>query len=250
MREWRSKIDSIVLAAGTGSRLSGEGREEKALPKPLFPLGSKPLLEHVIQRLSAIEPRRIVVVLGWGHQQIERFLRDLNLGIEIIAVLNPRPERENGYSLLQAEGLVGERFLVVMADHLTDPAIYRAAAGHHDLGLCVDFTPSPWMIAEATKVLVKDGKIIGIGKDLKEWNGLDTGVFSLTPLSFQALHHLEARSRLTITDMVLELIAMGEAFRAIDVSGMPWIDIDTPEDLKRAHEIIGPCSSPSASPRP
>jgi len=238
-----------VLAAGAGSRLAGEGRGEKALPKPLLPLGGKPLLQHVIERLLVAEPRRIVVVLGWGHQQIERFLKDLSLGVEIITALNPEPQRENGYSLLQAEGLVGGRFLVVMADHLVDPAIYRAAAAHRGLGLCVDLAP-PHPVEEATKVLVKGGRVIGIGKDLREWNGLDTGVFSLTPLSFQALHRLEGRPEITLSAMVQELLRMGQPLAAIDVSGALWIDIDTPEDLERARSLIGPGSSPSASPRP
>jgi choline kinase len=216
--------------------LTGEGR--RALPKPLVPLAGKPLLGHVILRLLAIEPRRIVVVLGHGHRQIERFLKGLNFGIEIIPVFNPVPERENGYSLLQVTGLVGEQFLVAMADHLADPAIYQAAAGHRGLGLCVDFSPPAYLVAEATKVLVEEGKITEIGKELKRWNGLDTGVFSLTPLAFKALQRLKDQPRLTITEMVLELIEMGKAFEAIDVSGRPWIDIDTPEDLERAREYL------------
>jgi CDP-L-myo-inositol myo-inositolphosphotransferase len=237
-----------VLAAGAGSRLSGEGRE--ALPKPLVPLADRPLLEHVIARLSVIGLRRIVVVLGHGHRKIEQFLKKLNPTIEVIPVLNPMPERENGYSLLQAEGLVEGQFLVAMADHLVDPAIYRAAARHRGLGLCVDFTPPPYLVAEATKVLVKEGKIIRIGKDLEEWNGLDTGVFSLTPLAFRALHRLEAQRELTLSEMVSELVRTGEPFASIDVSGTSWIDIDTPEDLKRAQALIRPGSSPSTSPRP
>lgn len=216
--------------------MTGEGR--RALPKPLVPLAGKPLLEHVIERLKLVEPQRIIVVLGWGHQQIERFLKGLDFGIEIIPAFNPAPERENGYSLLQAKGLVGERFLVVMADHLADPAIYQAAAAHRGLGLCVDLSPPAYLVAEATKVLVEKGRIIKIGKDLEEWNGLDTGVFSLTPLAFRALQRLKDRPRLTITEMVLELIEMGEALEAIDVSGAPWIDIDTPEDLERAREYL------------
>jgi len=226
----------------------GEGRE--ALPKPLVPLAGEPLLKHVIGRLEVVNPRRIVIVLGHGHRQIARLLGELDLGIELRPVLNPEPERENGYSLLQAAGLVEGQFLTVMADHLVDPAIYRAAADHRGLGLCVDFSPPPHLIAEATKVLVKDGKILKIGKELEEWSGLDTGVFTLTPLVFQALRRMEGRRILTLSGMVSELLKTGEPFAAIDVSGASWIDIDTPEDLERAQVLIGLDSSPSTSPRP
>ncbi len=239
-----------MLAAGAGSRLK-LGANGEDLPKPLARLADKPLLEWVIERLLVIEPRRIIVVLGYRHHRIERLLRELDLGVEITLVINPAPERENGYSLLQAEGLVGERFLVAMADHLVDPASYRAAARHRGLGLCVDFAPRRWMIEEATKVLVEEGKIIEIGKSLEEWNGLDIGVFTLTPVAFKALHRLEGQKKLTLTEMVLELSRMGQVLEAIDFSGRPWIDIDTDEDLERGRRLILTefCSSPSAYPR-
>ncbi len=109
--------------------------------------------------------------------------------------------------------------MVAMADHLVDPASYQAAARHRGLGLCVDFAPSPWMIEEATRVLVGEGKIVEIGKGLEEWNGLDTGVFTLTPVAFKAHHRLEGQKKLTLTEMVLELSRMGQVLEAIDVSG-------------------------------
>jgi len=223
---------------------SGRGEGQGALPKPLVPLAGRPLLEHLLSRLLKISPRRIVLVLGHGRREIEQLLEGLSpkleLEVELLTVLNPKPERENGYSLLQAEGLVGEQFLVAMADHLIDPGIYRAAADHQGLGLCVDFSPPAYLdVDEATKVLVEGGKVLKIGKELKEWNGLDTGVFALTPLAFQALRQLAAgQQELTLTEMVSELIELGHPPQALDVSGLPWIDIDTPEDLERAEDFI------------
>ncbi|MGQ9477560.1 MAG: hypothetical protein ACUVRH_03600 [Candidatus Bipolaricaulia bacterium] len=78
---------------------------------------------------------------------------------------------------------------------------------------------------EATKVLVEEEKILRIGKGLKEWNGLDTGVFALIPLAFQVLRRLEPeRQRLTLTGMVRELIKMSHSPRAIDRCLWPPLD--------------------------
>jgi len=231
-------LDCVILAAGDGTRMG------RAVPKPLIELAGVPLLEHVIERLAVISPRKLFVVIGYKHQLLERFLRKLwrekGYTFEIVTILNRKYGKENGYSLLQAEDLLRERFLLAMADHLVDPEIYSVAAAYEGLGLCVDMTPSfPFQVNDATKVLVEGGKVRRIGKDLQEWNGIDTGVFSMTPVVFEALHYLvKQRSDATLTEAISMLIQWGERVEALDVSGRFWADIDTPLDLELTESLI------------
>lgn len=209
-----------------------------SVPKPLIPLAGKPLLQWVIEGLQVIEPHRLIVVVGYKHRYIEEFLTELECDptIEIITTVNPEYERENGYSLLQTEDIVGDRFLVVMADHVVDPRIYQKAAAHYSLGLCVDRKKLP--SKEDTKVFIKEGKIVQIGKDLRRYNGVDCGVFMMTLEIFSALKFLEPRRKITLTDAVTTLIKWEKDFKAIDVSGLLWADIDTPQDLAWAEETL------------
>lgn len=59
-------MNIVILAAGTGKRM------RSALPKVLHPLAGRPLLSHVIDTARALDPVRIVVVVGHGAQAVQQ----------------------------------------------------------------------------------------------------------------------------------------------------------------------------------
>ena len=225
----------VVLAAGKGTRM----RPRSTSPKPLVDLHGKPLIEHTLDRLARCDPDRVVVVVGYRHERVESFLRDTDYGFPVVTAVNEDYERENGSSLHRAEPLVGESFVVAMADHIVDPAVYRRAASHSGLGLCTDVSPPVEDVAEATKVRVEDGRVVAIGKGLERWDAVDTGVFKLTPTVFDALDTLGSTGEVTMTDAVRVLIARGEPLESLDVSGRFWADVDTPADLDTVARRLG-----------
>ncbi|WP_157652338.1 bifunctional N-acetylglucosamine-1-phosphate uridyltransferase/glucosamine-1-phosphate acetyltransferase, partial [Burkholderia ubonensis] len=58
-------MNIVILAAGTGKRM------RSALPKVLHPLAGRPLLSHVIATARALQPSRLVVVVGHGAEQVQ-----------------------------------------------------------------------------------------------------------------------------------------------------------------------------------
>ena len=229
-------MHAVVLAAGEGRRLASACA---GLPKPLVTLNEKPLLAQVLQRLEFVGFAQVIVVTGFQSEHIEKFLRNFSSSLRITTVHNPDFERENGFSLLWARSAVRERFVLAMGDHIVDPEIYRVAGNAESLGLCVDRAPSlNCQTNEATRVRVENGKIVHIGKELTEWNALDTGVFSLTAKIFGALDSLRGQNKLTITHAIRQLISQGHSIDALDVSGEFWADIDTPEDLREAEKLL------------
>jgi CDP-L-myo-inositol myo-inositolphosphotransferase len=104
--------------------------------------------------------------------------------------------------------------------------------------LCIDYPPAlRHDIEEATRVaLYEDGCIRDIGKKLKSWDALDTGVFLLTERFFNAVEEL-ARLRgnsIEMSDVIRFMVAQGHRFNTCDVSSCSWMDIDIEEDLKLA----------------
>ncbi len=63
-----SKLNIVILAAGQGTRMKSQ------LPKVLHPLGSKPLLGHVIDTARKLKPAKIIVVYGHGGEQVPQTL--------------------------------------------------------------------------------------------------------------------------------------------------------------------------------
>jgi bifunctional UDP-N-acetylglucosamine pyrophosphorylase/glucosamine-1-phosphate N-acetyltransferase len=59
-------MNIVILAAGTGKRM------RSALPKVLHPLAGRPLLAHVIDTARALNPARLVVVIGHGAEAVRQ----------------------------------------------------------------------------------------------------------------------------------------------------------------------------------
>lgn len=225
----------VVLAAGEGSRM----RERTSLPKPLVEVGDRALLGHVLDRIAETDVSAVTVVVGYQHERVEAFLDGTSYDFPVETVVNPDYERENGFSLQRAAATVDGPFVLAMADHIVDPEIYRRAGRHDGLGLCTDDSPPPGEDEdEATTVQVEDGRIVAIGKDLREWDAVDTGVFRLAPEIFEALEERTSSYEVTVTDGVRELIARGRDVETIDVAGCRWVDVDTPDDLRIAERVL------------
>ncbi len=60
-------IRAIVPAAGKGSRLQ---KVSGALPKAMFPIGNRPMLEFVMENISFIDEKDIYIVVGYGKEKI------------------------------------------------------------------------------------------------------------------------------------------------------------------------------------
>ncbi|MBW1895273.1 MAG: NTP transferase domain-containing protein, partial [Deltaproteobacteria bacterium] len=180
----------LIIAAGQGTRLKAKGEV-----KPLVPLLGVPLIERVIR--SAIEggADEFVVITGYEGAQVIKFLQQLakRLNVAITLIQNDDWQKENGFSVLKARDVMEEPFLLLMADHLFDPAIIRSlqeqTLNEGEVLLVVDTDKNNPLIdmEDVTKVHIKDGYILNIGKTIDDFNGFDTGIFLCTPAIFEAL---------------------------------------------------------------
>lgn len=232
---------AIVLAAGTGSRLS---EETNAVPKPLRPVAGVPLLVRVLRTLQSVGIREAVVVTGHEGDRVRRTLvAEPSLGLELVFVENLQFTKKNGVSLLSAAPWVDRECLLTMADHLYSPELVRRLLAvelpPNACALGVDYdTERCFDPDDATKVRVVSGRIADIGKDLDAFNAIDTGVFRVGEALIAELSRLHAdRGDCSLSDGVRALSNQGRFF-ACDVGDVRWIDVDTPAALERAEAML------------
>lgn len=231
-------MKTVVLAAGRGERLSPL---TDRLPKPLLTLQGRPIIEHILRAFMEAGVTEFIIVTGYKEDILHTRLQNGRLGADITFVHNPDYTLGNGSSLLCArKALAGERyFLLSMSDHIIEPGLVEAALKgfQGESLLCVDSAPRYLPdVREATKVIVNErGYVRDIGKELSEWNGVDTGVFLLDTWIFDVMTEAETSS--TLSDGMRRLID-DSSLRACDVSGLFWLDIDTWDDLKYARKVM------------
>lgn len=233
---------AVILAAGFGSRIRGQA---ELPPKPLISVGGLPLLKRAILTAKKAGVRRFVVVLGFQGERVRDALRgDADLdGLEIIWADNPRYALANGVSVLTARPHIEGEFFLTMADHVVDAAIYeglQAQPANEGLILAVDRKlETIFDMDDATKVKTGRGERIDqIGKQLTDFDAVDTGVFRCSSHLFDALEvTLAERGDVSLSDGVQALAARGVA-RVWDIGAAWWQDVDEEATKKHAEKLL------------
>ena len=237
----RAKI-ALILAAGNGSRIaarSGEG------PKPLVNLNGKPLLEHVMRRARQAGIERFVIVVGYRGEAIKEWYAQHPLpNVHVTWIENPDFRKDNGISVLCARNVIHENFLLLMADHIfeaeTASSLLRQPVGNDVVILAVDRNiPDVFDLDDATKVKLEKDRIVEIGKALRSYNALDTGMFLCTPALFAWLEKAAANGNCSLSEG-LRLVAADQRFRGFDIGSAHWQDVDTPAALDYAQQVFPP----------
>jgi NDP-sugar pyrophosphorylase family protein len=121
-----SAMDAVLLAGGRGTRLAPL---TVTVPKPLLPLGERPIIDILIAQLAATGVRRVHVCLGYLAPLMQAFLGDgSRWGVEIVSVIEAEPLGTAGG--LRLIGELTDDFFVVNGDTLTDLDFGELAAVH------------------------------------------------------------------------------------------------------------------------
>lgn len=164
-----------------------------------------------------------------------------SLGVRITYVENEEWERGNGVSALRAQGeLGGERFLLLMADHILKAEIVDRVARskfRNGASMAVDVVPEEATVSEATQVLTEGRYVRRVGKGLTRFNGIDMGVMACGKELFQALKATIDEGREELGD-ALDLLAREGKVRAVEFKRPLWFDLDTPQDLQKARKAL------------
>src|SRR5689334_8957537 len=122
---------AMVLAAGLGTRLRPITYE---MPKPMVPVLNRPVMEHILRLLARHGFTETIANLHWFPQLIESHFGDgSRLGVQ----LSYSPEQQllgTSGGVRNAAGFLGDSFLVISGDALTDIdlAAMREAHESHD----------------------------------------------------------------------------------------------------------------------
>ena len=100
-QERHAPLDVLILAAGLGTRM----RSDKA--KVLHHLGGRPLVAHVCQTATALEPRRIYVVVGHQADAVAEAVR-AELGNDDMGIVQQQEQRGTGDAVMAAQAVLAD----------------------------------------------------------------------------------------------------------------------------------------------
>lgn len=224
---------AVILAGGLGTRLRPY---TTVLPKPLMPVGDRPVLDVVILQLRAAGFERITIATGHLAELIEAFFGDGSRHRIPIDYFREREPLGTVGALSLIEGL-DEPFLVMNGDVLTDMD-YAALLERHVASDAVATIATKHRDVEISLGVLRFGEAADptrltdyVEKPTVSYEA-SMGVYCFDP---SVIAHIEPGVRLDFPDLVLRLIADGQVVRAWPSEDY-WLDIGRPDDYVRAME--------------
>ncbi|TES95383.1 MAG: glucose-1-phosphate thymidylyltransferase, partial [Promethearchaeota archaeon] len=230
-------MKAVILAAGKGTRLNPI---TSLRPKPMIPLGGKPLLEHAILNLRDIGVQEILIIVGYKEEIIKNYfgngLSKFNVKIEYVTQLE---HLGTAHAVGFAKDFVGkDDFLLMYGDLLTDPQVFRDVLEIYKKSSCEGLislfevnNPKEYGIISLNKEAYVENITEKPSVDLNLGNLANAGIFIFNPLIFKAIEltELSIRNEYEFTDSMLIMInQLKGKIKGYVIKDLFWSDIGLP----------------------
>ena len=122
-------MKAVILAGGLGTRLRPLTNKK---PKPMLPLGKKPLLEYLIEWIKKNGVKEIVLCVSYLHKMIEDYFEDgQKFGVKIEYAISSKPLATAG-QLKTAQKFIDDTFVCVYGDSIFDFSLKNMIAEHKE----------------------------------------------------------------------------------------------------------------------
>ncbi|MDP6706890.1 MAG: phosphocholine cytidylyltransferase family protein [Alphaproteobacteria bacterium] len=241
-------MKAMMLAAGIGNRLA---RGPEAAPKVLLRFGEQSLLERHIEILRHFGVSELIMGVGYRSDEIRHEIHAL--GAEDFVRLIENPDYTDGAIrtlwCLAPEFTGDDDAILMDADVLYDHRMMaKLIRSEHANCFLMDRKIDPG--EDPVKLCVKDGYLVDFHKQPQaahDWRGEWIGFMRFSPEMArrlpEAVHPYIAAAQYdviyeqTIRDLLVA--SPPGTFHFEDITGLPWVEIDFPEDLDRAeHETF------------
>jgi len=233
---------AVILAAGKGSRLRAFFKK----PKPLIPLLGLPLIVRNILALKECGISDCIIITGCYADEIRDYLGSgRQLGVNITYLHNSDWKLGNGVSASTFQELYSpkEKYILMMADHVFEldllKSVIEAAKDmdEEELLLASDSRlEKVFDLDECTKIMATGNRAEILGKDLKNFNAVDCGLFVDTGALQKALSQSIAEGAYTLTAAVNKLAEQGKV--KLHFVDHYWVDVDDPASYKYGETML------------
>jgi choline kinase len=238
-------VNAIVLVAGVARRLAPLTDNTH---KALLPVGGRPVLARMLDALAAVGVRRTALVVGHCADQVRALAGDRVGRMAIEYVHNPDYTRGSVLSLYAARAHLREPTLVMDADVLFPREFLRrllAAPAPSALLLDRGFVDT----GEEVKLYTRGARVIALGKKVvpEAWDAVGEGVGFFkcgVEAGRQVVKYLEKvieeSQGMSEYEDAFHMLVAAHHVGWVDVTGLPWTEIDFAEDLRRAEADVLP----------
>ena len=230
---------AIILAAGNGRRM---GLLTADRPKALLSVNGRTLIDRQLSALHGHDIYDVTIVSGYQHERLRahvgpraRFIKNRNYATtnSLYSLSLAREVILDGAIIMNSDILIGDELLGYLVDAPGDDAVLVERRETFD--------------DEQMKVAIWHDFAVRFGKDLppEDAHAENVGIVKLGPTAGELLMEeidrlLAAGETNAWAPLAFDALAHHWPLLAVDIAGVPWTEIDFPEDLVRAEREIEP----------
>ncbi len=224
------KNQVAIMAGGMGSRLRPLTDDT---PKPMLRIGSKPLLETILDNFIEYGFKRFHLAVNYRAEQVIEYFGDgSRWGVEI-SYLRESERLGTAGALGLIEERPAESLLVMNGDLLTKINFKHLLDFHHEHKAQATMCVAEYDFQVPYGVLKLDrGRILGIDEKPTQRFFINAGIYALEP---SALELISRGQPLDMTSLFERLVELGRDVIAFPIREY-WLDVGRVTDLQKAHE--------------
>ncbi len=220
-------LQAVIMAGGLGTRLRPLTED---LPKPMLPVGGKPLMELVIEQLRQVGIRRVNITTHYKPEKISDHFGDgSSFGVELNYVNEDKPLGTGG-----ALGLIDtpkEPLLVINGDILTQIDFRAMLAYHQEHRAVMTVAVRQYDIKVPYGVIECEGSRVCALKEKPQMHLLvNAGVYLLEPKVYEFIPNGEY---FNMTDLIQWLLVADHIVASFPIIEY-WLDIGQLADYEQA----------------
>src|SRR6266508_217997 len=230
-------MKSVIMAGGEGTRLRPLTANQ---PKPMLPLGNRPMMEHIVRHVHNHGFKDIVVTVQFLASQVRNYFGDgSDMGVDLTYATETTPLGTAG-SVRNAAEQLHDTFLVISGDALTDVDLGELVAFHRRSGamgtVALKHMDNP--LEFGIVITREDGRIERF-LEKPHWgqvfsDTINTGIYVLEPEVFD---HIPDGPSDFAGDIFPKLLELGAPLYGFVVDGY-WEDVGNLEAYQKAHQDI------------
>lgn len=224
-------MKAVILAGGLGTRLQPY---TTFLPKPMLPLGEKPILEHLIEWTQKNGVKSIVLCVSYLRKTIEDYFEDgKRFGVNIEYAVSNKPLATAG-QLKTAEEFIDDTFVCMYGDSIFDFNL-RNMIKHHKqkksfvtMNLYEYKTNLPYGVIETTKT----GKVVAWNEKPEITANVNTGCYVMEP---EIMELIPKNVPYGMDDVIRKAMAKNKLVNSV-VSKKGFLDIGNKTTYRKANQ--------------
>lgn len=225
-------IDAVLMAGGKGERLRPLTLDT---PKPLLPVGGKPIIDYNVDELAACGVRNVFVTVNYLKEQIIRHFKQTPHATNVTCVEEPCRLGTIG-SLALVEGLSQENLLLMNSDILTNMSFEKMFLQHVSNGADITIAAVPYTVSVPFAILRTDGlDVLGLAEKPTYNYFANAGVYILRR---ELVAHIKPGEYLDAPDFITAMLQKGKKVQYFHADAT-WVDIGSPDDYRYANEMTG-----------